>query len=539
VVERQTVDDLFIYLRYARVLGQDGQIAFTPGERVEGTSSVAWTLLLGAAYALGWRGVAAAKAMSLAVAAAIPSVCALAVRRALAAVAPDPSLRSGVPATGIAPDPSLRSGVPATQAPLAMALPALALAFDADLATWASSGMDTPLFALACAVCVGFAAAGRPRAAAVALGLLPWIRPESPLFTVLGAGALALYAPRDRARIALLAMAPLALLVALRVAYFHDWLPNTFYAKMRAVDGRDYTGLGYAWNAVVRRPMLFFLPLAALLLSRPRMAPMRDGGPVARACSVALALLVACFAFVVLAGGDWMPNRRLLVPALVLAAIAASIVLARMAQRGPSLAFGAVLVVEAVLTFDHALDQTWRDHEWLDRRVTAWRMPARPLREPYPLDWMPTHLMRTIAPYVAPHDTVAHVDVGELPYVMHDVAFLDGFGLVDRAAGRLTFFPEDDQAHANARDEIFARNPAIVIAVLDEATSRAISPAQAAAMSDARFALRWREIDRVPSWGNHPCVTYARVDIAPATRDESERRIAAWLAASPGVRVDE
>jgi hypothetical protein len=152
---------------------------------------------------------------------------------------------------------------------------------------------------------------------------------------------------------------------------------------------------------------------------------------------------------------------------------------------------------------------------------------------------MPMHLMRTMAPYVAPGDTVAHVDVGQLPYVMHDVAFLDGFGLVDAAAARATFFPDDDTSRAAARDEIFARDPAIVIAVLDESTGRSFSPAQAAAMTDARFAARWLEIDRVPTWGNHPCVTFARIDVARAPDAESQRRIAAWLASSPDVRAME
>src|SRR5205823_6158775 len=66
-------------------------------------------------------------------------------------------------------------------------------------------------------------------------------------------------------RLVALAIAPLVVLVALRVAYFHDVLPNTFYAKMRALDGRDFTGLGYALNALRRRPLLLLLLPAASL----------------------------------------------------------------------------------------------------------------------------------------------------------------------------------------------------------------------------------------------------------------------------------
>jgi len=504
LAERQTVDDVFIFLRYARNLAAHGAYAFNvapagpPTGPVEGTSSVAWTLALGLAWRAGWRGLGAAKAMSLAAGLLVPAMCAVAVR----------------------------TGTRGASRPLLMALPALALALDADLATWAVSGMDTALWTLACVGCV--AVAGSPRLAALFLGALAWVRPEGPLFAAAGILALA-DDRRSLVRLALLAALPIAVLTVLRGAYFHDLVPNTFWAKMNAVDGKDYTGLGYVGSAVLRRPLLLLvLPLAALVLRR--LSP--TDPPAAR---VALALLVASFVFALVAGGDWMPDRRLLVVALPLAAVLAALALARTPPAVTAFA-GVALLAEAALTCDHSVDQTWRQHEWLDERVASWRPVARPFVDPYPLDWMPTHLLHTIAPYVAPGDVVAHDDVGELPYVMGDVEFLDGFGLVDREAGRLAFSPGDPALRAAAREAFFAAHPAAVIVVVDETTGRPFSPAQDAALQDPRFSAGWRERSRVPTWGGHPCVTYVRQGAAPVSEAVAAARVRDWLAGEPDVR---
>jgi hypothetical protein len=497
LAERQTVDDVFIFLRYARNLAQGSGYSFDPSRgaaRVEGTSSVLWTLLLAAAWKVGLRGAGAAKALSLGAAATIPAVAAYTARRS-------------------APDRAL----------VAAAAP-LALALDADLATWASSGMDTAVWALSCLGCVALAAADSPRAAAVASGALAWVRPEGPLFAAAAVTALGKDV-RSTVRLALLAAAPIALLTALRLGYFHDAVPNTFWAKMHASpDGRDYSGFGYLASALERRPLLLLvLPAAAL--------PLRARAGV----RMALAFLAASALFALLAGGDWMPDRRLLVVALPVAAVAAAAALSTAPSPLFAAAACAALVAEAALTFDHAVDQRWRSHEWVDERVSSWRPQQRPFATPYALDWMPTHLMREIAPFVGPGDVVAHVDVGELPYVMGDVSFLDGFGLVDRAAGRAAFAPHDEARRAAARQEFFARNPAIAIVVVDETTGRPFSPAQDAVLEDPRFAAGWREIARVPTWGEHPCITFARRDVAPSSPAVAAARVERWLASVPDV----
>jgi len=495
VAERQTVDDVFIFLRYARRLAVDHEYAFDPGVRVEGTSSVAWTVLLAVAWRLGLRGVGVAKGLSLVAGALVPTASALAVRRA---------------------EP---------ERPLLLAVPAVALAFDADLATWASSGMDTALWALACVSCVALAAAGRERAAVLAAGALAWVRPEGPLFALVAVAVLATDR-RSAARLAMLAAIPIAALTLLRVGYFHDVLPNTFWAKMNSpAEGRDYSGPGYLASALDRRPLLLVLaPLAAW-----RLGPGTAG-------RLALGLLAAALLFALVAGGDWMPDRRLLVVALPLAAIAAAIGMGKLGAPSLAVASTVAFALEAALTFDHAVDQGWRTLEWVDERVSSYRPAARPLVDAYPLDWMPTHLLHDLAPFVAPGDVVAHVDVGELPYVMGDVAFLDGFGLVNRSAARLAFAPRDGGLRAAAREEFFRLRPAAAIVVVDERTGRPFSAAQDAALEDPRFAAGWREIGRVPTWGEHPCVTYVRRDVRAAPSKVGDERVRRWLDGVPDVK---
>jgi hypothetical protein len=410
--------------------------------------------------------------------------------------------------------------------PLSMVVPAAALALDCDFCAWAISGMDTPIFAAACAAAIALATS-RPKAAATLLGALAWVRPEGLLVGALGVGALALArerrSPRRAMVLAACAAAPVALLVALRLVYFRDVLPNTFYAKMGPGAG-DYTGAGYLLSELARRPVLIALPLLLFALRRLRLAPQG---------AVALAIAAGVFAFAFVAGGDWMFNRRLLVPALP--ALALAVAAALPSWRFAGVYAGALLFAEAAWTTDRALDQRWRKNETLDRRLDSFVPPPGALRAPYPLDWMPAHLMDQIAPYAGPGDWVAHVDVGQLPYVMRDVRFVDGFGLVDREAGRVAFRPNDAEYTYRAREAFFARAPRAAIVVLHKETRLAIAPAQAAVLADPRFFAAYTKLSEVPTWGGHACVTYVRSELTPAPPEVAEARVRDWLGSAPGV----
>jgi hypothetical protein len=312
--------------------------------------------------------------------------------------------------------------------------------------------------------------------------------------------------------------------------YFGDLLPNTFYAKMGPAPGRDYDGVGYVWSLVQRRPLLVLGPVALLGITRRPAAVL----PVV--------LAAAAVGFAWIAGGDWMMNRRLLVPALPLLALGAAAALTHgmTESKGRTVAVASILgllAIEGGLSTARALDQTWRRREHVDERLASW-IPAVPLRAPFMMDWMPTYLMWQVAPYVRPgeQDVVAHVDVGQLPYVMHDVRFLDGFGLVDREAGRVAYRPHDSKRRQAARDAFFRARPAAVIAVLDHDSREPLAPGQAAFLGDPQFDAEYIKLGEVPTWGDHACVTFVRRDIAAASAEEKARRVEAWLARTPDLR---
>ena len=61
----RTVDDMFIFLRYAESIAAGDGVVYNPGERVEGLSSPIWTLLLALGERLGIGGVSWSKTLGL------------------------------------------------------------------------------------------------------------------------------------------------------------------------------------------------------------------------------------------------------------------------------------------------------------------------------------------------------------------------------------------------------------------------------------------------------------------------------------------
>ena len=101
----RTVDDMFIFLRYAENFARGEGLVFNPGERVEGFSSPLWVLLLTPGALLGINLVTWSKLLSLS--------CFLALMTGVYRVAPSSTARLaasmmhwGVPKSG---SPALRS----------------------------------------------------------------------------------------------------------------------------------------------------------------------------------------------------------------------------------------------------------------------------------------------------------------------------------------------------------------------------------------------------------------------------------------------
>jgi hypothetical protein len=232
-------------------------------------------------------------------------------------------------------------------------LPGALLAVSGPFATWSTSGMETTLFAaLAVAACYhGAAAWTSARAlrgsvvAAVLLVLCALTRPEGVLVAgvffaasaVLGRGGAL---RRDVVVPALIFAAAMVAYEWWRVAYFGQWLPNTYYAKVTGSFYRYLRGLIYA-GAFFLYFVLPFVPMAALLVWRRTRATVRAevlrAGTGVWLCAV---MVVVYTAYIAWAGGDYMAMYRFFVPVLpflyvlVAAALVAAIRRARAAATG-------------------------------------------------------------------------------------------------------------------------------------------------------------------------------------------------------------
>ena len=210
-------DDAFIAFRYARHLVRGHGLVYNVGEHVEGYTSLAWVLELAALRGvLRVRPEDAVQTLSLAYTAATLVLTAQAARLV----------------------------APRAWRELAMVVAVAFLALHRSFAVWGTGGLETrqhTFFLL-----LGAVLAWRPpRArwglwpAALAFSMAVLTRPETPLFLASFTAVLALDRRRIRTRrarselvtlVALPASVYLAQL-AFRLAYYGDWVPNTFRAK--------------------------------------------------------------------------------------------------------------------------------------------------------------------------------------------------------------------------------------------------------------------------------------------------------------------
>lgn len=211
---------------------------------------------------------------------------------------------------------------------------------------YSATGLETLLFLLVVLVFAGTVARQLPSHWGVVAGLAAvWVRPEGGWLLVMAVMQLAaegrlreLKKPVTWLPLAAVLLACLLLLVA-RLIAFHEFLPNTYYAKVPDyLSGIRYVadGLLSPWGGGV-----FLCGLAGAW----------GGGAKTRGYFVAgLAWLGAAF----LEGGDWMPLGRMLLPAFALfgvAAVGLADIWGRFAEQGGrrltrvALTLGGVLVL--------------------------------------------------------------------------------------------------------------------------------------------------------------------------------------------------
>lgn len=396
------VDDAYIGFRHVENFVAGRGLQFNPGERVEGVSNVGWLLLL----------IPVARLLAVPVAAK-----ALGVALALATVCVTYLL-------------ALRLSDPASRQLLALPIPLL-LATQPDFVYFSLTGMETALLALILCVCAYLALVRRrPYLVAALCAFSYLLHPEClllyPVFLALaGRGAL-----RQQLGPAVCFVALLGAFTVARLAYYGDWLPNTFYSKPTSLASL----FTYAQDALVNSKPDVPAPFQGVL-ALPFLA---YGAWCLAGCSRGAgaflgATLLVGLVFCVYARPDWTQTGRYFAPYAPLALVVLWVGLveahrqvlgARMAPRS----LERLLMVYAVLLVGGGLFATANrfSPDYLDTYpgyVLAGRSLLGPAR------WMRDSL--------PPGCTIATQRLGALGYVTGRNIFDWKYGLTDRAVARL------------------------------------------------------------------------------------------------------
>ena len=211
-------------------------------------------------------------------------------------------------------------------------VPLLVVAVSGPLAAWSVAGLETGLVTLLATVAVTSESAA---IAAGAVGLAAAFRPEMAIFAGVIGIARAFERPDgDRSLPVLLALGPWFLVYALRVSLFGRGTPLSLLAKP--------ADLGHGIAYVVAGALLVGAPVFAWAPVRLAFDP-----PLFRLRWLVIGA-TGHFGAVALAGGDWMPLSRLLVPVLPALLVVGFVV----AERASTVAtLGRALLAVAVMTF--------------------------------------------------------------------------------------------------------------------------------------------------------------------------------------------
>jgi hypothetical protein len=295
-----TIDDAYITYTSAQNLARGFGPVFVPGERVEATSSLLWTLLLAPFELLGVGSPLASKLLG--------GACALwvvlAAPQLLRRMRPNATLLQQITLSTL-------------------------IAGSTPFVLWASYGMENGLVALLLLLAVARFGReldlGRGALSALPIFLLETVRPEGFMFIALFVALRVLAtirSPERRRRLLLPWLGALALSLfvyeAAGLLYFGRLLPNPVAAKVgasalaRAKDGVRYLLGGHSSVVFYTFVGSCLLALPALFARHTRIgisalqAAWRDNPSYLTA--LALCALQLCFTLLV--GGDWMPFGR-------------------------------------------------------------------------------------------------------------------------------------------------------------------------------------------------------------------------------------
>lgn len=447
-----TVDDAWITFRYARNASDGLGVVYNPGQCVEGFTSPAWFVLSFVAEMLRIPPDQASKLVSLLM---VGGLMILMWRRVARG-------------SGSAAAPML---ILALHSPLLVGVVC-------GLEAAAAASLVGCLLILASEETVAWRMLAGVGCAAICT------RPES--IVLLAALGLYLLAARraERGRAIMVGaiwIATFVVLTAARRLYFGQWVPNTAVAKIRAESSAALAAWYYIKSWTAHYWWLVALAVPALLHDRSRRTAIIGG-----------VLIAAQLVFVVIAGGDWMPQWRFMLPvgvALVVVACAGAGAWgesSRVAQRAAVFA-----------TMLGLAGQMWM------LRTDRWRIDyAR--RDLAALTDGP---IRYVAERVGSGDCIAARDIGVLGYSAR-CDILDLVGLTDARIAKASGFRRRDHID---RDYVFGREPLFLMFQSEKPDDGppSLDRLSRELVKDSRFG-DYRLARRFEMPGRHFCEVYER-----------------------------
>ena len=380
-------DDAMISMRYARNLVNGAGLVYNPGERVEGYTDFLWVVVMAVAHLIAPAGLTSG--LILLVNAAMGGAAVVLVQGMLR-----------------------RANV----AGAIVLLACLALAVDANLVMWESSGLEAVAMALCVTACawalLGGGDAGRDRSVVflVSLAAIPLVRGDGALLAaMLGGVFLVTHANKLRALVSLaVAAVPTVAHLGFRLAYYGHPFPNTYYLKMIDRHDRLMVGLGgYGFRFV--GGYLVLVPLLAYVVASKRIQ--------GRARLLA-GVVFAQVAYSIYVGGDTFWYLRFVMPVIPLAymlgALGLDRLLAGAEPTGAAIVAGTVITMLPFQCFEGRLGEVIPTHDFLrDVLATAHTLEAN----------------------LPPGASVSVYSAGTVPYFAPDIRFIDVLGKTEEHIG--------------------------------------------------------------------------------------------------------
>jgi hypothetical protein len=295
-------DDAFISLRYSQRLIEGKGLTWSDSQHVEGYTNLLWVLLCAGLGKLGIDLVFAARLLGI--------LCTLSAFAALVAY--------------------LRAAFEPARRTLAALCSLMPFALSSSVAVWMIGGLEqTLLIALLGWALVWlhrFLAEGNRASLLAASALLAGVtltRADGFIFPLLLFIGLVIALAKRRQRLgpaSLLLVGPaLAYLgqLAFRLAYYHEWLPNTAYVKVSFTLHRLVTGMVYVVTANLAELSLVILAILGCVQL------WRNGANRVHAI-LFLLLIGGTSAYLVVIGGDIFPAIRLFLPVILMLCFAAA-----------------------------------------------------------------------------------------------------------------------------------------------------------------------------------------------------------------------